>query len=283
MGGPLDFIRLMRPVNSVMIGFAVIVGAVIGGGPVILTSPLMMLLSFVTGLTLAGGAMAINDYYDREIDAINEPGRPIPSGAVKPMEALAVSLVLSILGLVASWLTSAGNSVIAFLAWMTMIAYSTIGKRTGLPGNMMVSTLISLPFIYGGILIGGSSLKSSLLFALMAFLANTGRELTKGIVDLEGDGALGIRTVAVSKGAVVAARLSAILYVLAIAVSPLPLYLGLVSFWYVPFVGLTDLGLFYLSISLIRNPSRENSRRVKNWVRLLMISGLLGFLLGNLL
>ncbi|MFB0558591.1 MAG: geranylgeranylglycerol-phosphate geranylgeranyltransferase [Candidatus Bathyarchaeia archaeon] len=283
MGGPLDFIRLMRPVNCVMIGFAVIVGAVIGGGTVILTSPLMMLLSFMTGLTLTGSAMAINDYYDREIDAINEPGRPIPSGAVKPMEALAVSLVLSIFGLVASWLTSAGNSVIAFLAWMTMIAYSTIGKRTGLPGNMMVSTLISLPFIYGGILIGGSSLKSSLLFALMAFLANTGRELTKGIVDLEGDGALGIRTVAVSKGAVVAARLSAILYALAIAVSPLPLYFGLVSFWYVPFVGLTDLGLLYLSLSLIRNPSRENGRRVKNRVRLLMISGLLGFLLGNLL
>jgi 4-hydroxybenzoate polyprenyltransferase len=59
-------------------------------------------------------------------------------------------------------------------------------------------------------------------------------------------------------------------------------YLGLVSLWYVPFVAVTDVGLLYLSLSLVRDPSRENSRRVKNWVRLLMVSGLLGFLAGNL-
>jgi hypothetical protein len=60
------------------------------------------------------------------------------------------------------------------------------------------------------------------------------------------------------------------------------LYLGFVSLWYVPFVAVTDVGLLSLSLSLVRDPSRENSRRVKNWVRLLMASGLLGFLAGNL-
>lgn len=283
MGSPADFIRLMRPVNCFMVGSAVIVGAVIGGGTGVLTSPIALFLAFVTGFTMTGGAMAINDYYDRDIDAINEPRRPIPSGAVKPMEALSASLSLSALGLLTSWLTSLGNLAVAFTAWLTMMAYSTFGKRTGLPGNIMVSSLIALPFIYGGIFIGGSALKSSLLFALMAFLANTGREVTKGIVDLEGDKALGIRTVAVSNGVVSAARLSAVLYISAAAVSPFPLYVGLVSHWYVLFVSITDLGLLLLSLSLIKNPSRENSRRVKNWVRLLMMSGLIGFLAGNLL
>jgi len=283
MGDPANYIRLMRPINCFMVGSAVIVGAVIGGGVGVLASPIALFLAFVTGFTMTGGAMAINDYYDRDIDAINEPRRPIPSGAVKPVEALSASLSLSALGLLASWYTSLGNLAVAFMAWLTMMAYSTFGKRTGLPGNIMVSSLIALPFIYGGIFIGGAALKSSLLFALMAFLSNTGREVTKGIVDLEGDKALGIKTVAVSNGVDSAARLSVILYISATAVSPFPLYIGLVSLWYVPFVSITDLGLLFLSLSLIKNPSRENSRRVKNWVRWLMMSGLIGFLAGNLL
>ena len=283
MGDPAAFMRLMRPVNCVMVGFAVIVGVVISGGVEILASPVDLVLAFVTGFMLTGGAMAVNDYYDREIDAINEPGRPIPSGAVTPREALMVSLVLSVVGLASSWMTGPWGLALAFLAWLAMVGYSAVGKRTGLPGNLMVSSCIALPFVYGGIMAGGAALGPSLLFALIAFLANAGREVTKGIVDVEGDEALGIRTVAVSSGVAVAAWVSTIGYVSAVLVSLVPIYLDMVSLWYVPFVAITDFGLLYLSISLIRNPSRENSRRVKNGVRLMMLIGLVGFLAGSLL
>lgn len=283
MGGPVDYLRLMRPVNSVMVGFAVIVGAVIGGGAGVFGSPIDVILAFVTGLTLAGSAMVINDYFDREIDAINEPGRPIPSGAVKPGEALVAFLLLGAVGLAASWKTGLGNLAVACLAWLMGVIYSTIGKRTGLLGNLMVSSCIALPFIYGGVMTGLSALRASLLFALIAFLTNTGREVTKGIVDIEGDRSSGVRTVAVSRGPIIAARFSALCYLTAVGISFAPLYLGLVSYWYMPFVAITDLGLLYLSISLIRDPSRRNSRRVKNAVRMLMLSGLLGFLAGSLL
>ena len=74
-----------------------------------------------------------------------------------------------------------------------------------------------------------------------------------------------------------------ILLTSAVLVSVVPVYLCLVSIWYIPFVALTDLGLIYLSVSLFRNPSRENSRTVKNRVLPLMLSGLFGFLLGSLL
>jgi geranylgeranylglycerol-phosphate geranylgeranyltransferase len=129
---------------------------------------------------------------------------------------------------------------------------------------------------------GGSALGASLIYAVIAFLANTGREVTKGIVDVEGDRSSGVATVAVSRGPLVAAWLSALCYISGVVISLAPVYLGLVSLWYVPFVAVTDVGLLYLSLSLVRDPSRENSRRVKNWVRLLMVSGLLGFLAGNL-
>jgi len=266
-----------------MVGFAVIVGAVIGGGAGVFGSPIDVILAFVTGLTLAGSAMVINDYFDREIDAINEPGRPIPSGAVKPGEALVAFLLLGAVGLAASWKTGLGSLAVACFAWLMGVIYSTVGKRTGLLGNLMVSSCIALPFIYGGVMTGLSALRASLLFALIAFLTNTGREVTKGIVDIEGDRSSGVRTVAVLRGPIIAAWFSVLCYLTAVGISFAPLYLGLVSFWYMPFVAITDLGLLYLSISLIRDPSRRNSRRVKNAVRMLMLSGLLGFLAGSLL
>ena len=279
-GGAL---RIIRPVNCVMMGIAVLVGAAIGGGTGILYSPRELFLAFLTGFFMTGSAMAVNDYFDKEIDAINEPGRPIPSGAVSPGEALVISGVFSVLGLLSAWLTSLSNLVIGVFAWAAMMAYSTFGKRTGFLGNLIVSTCVSLPFIYGGIMTGGSSLTYSAFFAAIAFLANTGREVTKGIVDVEGDEAAGIRTIAVSRGPGVAAWVSVAFYLSAVAVSYVPVYLGLVAFWYSPFVAFTDLGLVYLSYSLMKNHSRENGRRVKNWVLPLMLSGLVGFLAGSLL
>lgn len=283
MVDPGGAFRIIRPVNCVMMGFAVLVGAAIGGGVGLLSSPRELVLAFLTGFFMTGGAMAVNDYYDREIDAINEPGRPIPSGAVSPGEALVISGVFSVLGLGSAWLTSVNNLAIGVFAWVAMMAYSTFGKRMGFPGNLMVSACVSLPFVYGGIMAGGGAMGSSLLFALIAFMANTGREVTKGIVDVEGDRASGIKTVAVSRGPGVAVWVSVALYISAVLVSYVPVYLGLVSIWYSPFVALTDIGLMYLSYSLVVDPSRENSRRVKNRVLPLMLSGLVGFLAGSLL
>ena len=283
MVSPGGLFRIVRPVNSAMMGFAVMVGAAISGRSLLLSSAQELALAFLAGFFLSGSAMAVNDYYDREIDAINEPERPIPSGAVSPGEALAVTGMFSVLGLGSAWLTSPSNIAIAVLAWVGMMVYSTVGKRTGLPGNLIVSGCIALPFVYGGVIGGETGLSNSLLFALVAFLANTGREVTKGIVDIEGDEAMGIRTVAVSKGPVAATWVSVVCYLSAVLISVFPVYLGLVSFWYIPFVAVTDLGLIYLSLSLIREPSRENSRTVKNRVLQLMLSGLFGFFLGSLL
>jgi len=264
-------------------GFAVLVGAAIAGRAGLLGSWRGLVLGFATGFALTGSAMAVNDYHDREIDAINEPLRPIPSGAVTPGEALATALVLSVGGLIAAGLTSLSCLAVAVFSWAVMVVYSTWGKRTGLPGNLLVSVCVALPFIYGGLVVENTLPPTSILFALMAFLSNTGREVTKGIVDVEGDRAEAVRTVAVSRGARKAAAAAASFYLSAAAVSLLPPSLGLVSLWYLPPVALTDLGLIHSSFSLMRNPSRENSRKVKSRVLIWMMSGLAGFLAGSFL
>jgi len=273
-------IRLMRPVNCLMMGFAVIVGAALANPQFSGTNSLIFFYGFVTGFMLTAASMAINDYYDREIDAINEPSRPIPSGLVSSKEALTFAFVLSAVGFATAYLASVFCLAVAVIAWIVFVAYTTIGKRSGLPGNFLVSACVAIPFIYGSIVAVNQIELNALFFASMPFLSNTGREITKGIVDVKGDKAQGVKTLAVRYGEKKAAIAAAIFYVSAVSLTPLPWVLSLVSFWFIPFVAVTDLGLIASSFLLLKNYSRENARKIKNLVLLWLIVGLLAYIFG---
>ena len=278
MGKLSAFLRLIRPVNCMMMGFAVIVGASLVSYPNFSTN---LLLGFITSFTLTAASMAINDYYDRDIDAINEPQRPIPSGAISPKEALFLALVLSVIGFVAAFGTNVYCLIVAVIAWIVSVTYVTKGKRTGLPGNLLVSTCVVIPFIYGGFAVGSPEL-TTMIFVAIAFLSNTGREVAKDIVDIEGDKSQDIKTIPVVYGDRVAAFVSSTFFILAVALSPLPWLLELVSPWFLPLVILTDAGLVWSSFSLARDHSRNNARRVKNLALIWFLSGLLGFVAGSI-
>jgi len=278
MGKLMGFLRLTRPLNCLMMGFAVIVGAS-------LVSPLNfttnLLLGFVTSFSLTAASMAINDYYDREIDAINEPNRPLPRGDVNPKEALIFAAVLSIIGFIAAFETNLPSLLVAVTALIISITYITKGKGTGLPGNFLVSATVVIPFIYGGLAVGQVEL-STLLFVAIAFLSNTGREVTKGIVDVEGDRSHNIKTIAVTYGERTAAVAATVFSLLAVCLTPLPWLWGLVSNWFLPAVILTDVGMLVSSIMLLRNYSRKNAKRIKNLSLIWFTTGLLAFILGKL-
>lgn len=274
------FIRLMRPVNCTMMGFAVLVGAVLASPQLGNLNWLNILFGFLTGFTFCAAAMVINDYYDRTIDAINEPSRPIPSGTVKTWEALAFVVVLSAVGFVFAFLVSALCLAVAAASLVITATYLTVGKRSGLPGNFLVSACVVIPFIYGSITAGGFVKLNVVLFASMAFLSNTGREITKGIVDVKGDSAEGVKTLAVRFGERNAAVAAVVFYIFAVALTPVTWLSGLVGIWFVPFVLVTDVGLAVCSALLLLDHSREKARRIKNVVLLLFLVGLLAYVFG---
>jgi len=278
----VGFARLMRPVNRFMMGFAVIVGAALASPNGLSVFWQNLAYGFVTGFMLTGASMAINDYYDREIDAINEPNRPVPSGLVQPSEAVAFASVLTAVGFVTAYLTNLFCLLLAAFSWLVFFAYTTVGKRSGLPGNFLVSLCVSIPFVYGSLAVAGTIMANVLVFASMVFLADTGREVTKGIVDVEGDRTKNVRTLAVRNGAKTAALSGASFYVFAVALSPIPLVLGIVSFWFVPLVTVTDVGLVASAVILVWNHSRESARRVKNAALLWFAFGLIAFIVGVL-
>jgi geranylgeranylglycerol-phosphate geranylgeranyltransferase len=282
------FLHLMRPVNCTMMGFAVFVGAILAS--IVPSQPALnqlatlnwinVLYGFLTGFTFCAAAMVINDYYDRKIDAINEPQRPIPIGAVKPVEALFFVGILSVIGFIFSGLISPLCFAVAAFSLAVTATYITVGKRSGLPGNFLVSICVAIPFIYGSIASIGTVGLNVLLFASMAFLSNTGREITKGIVDVKGDSSEGIKTLAVRFGEKRAALAGSFFFIFAVALTPLTWFLGLVGFWFIPPVLVTDVGLVACSILLLVDHSREKARKIKNVVLLLFLIGLLAYIFG---
>jgi geranylgeranylglycerol-phosphate geranylgeranyltransferase len=273
-------VKLLRPINCLVMSFAIVVGALLAAG--LNFQWINILWGGITSFTLTAAAMAINDYYDYGIDLINEPSRPLPSGAVSKKEALVVTGILTVIGLAAAYLVSLYCLLFAAIFAVIMAVYSTFGKRSGLAGNFLVSACIAAPFLYGSLLALNTIQLNTLLFAAMAFLSNTGREVAKGIVDVQGDRSYGIKTMAVRFGTKKAALSAAFFFLFAVALSILPPVMGIVSVWFIPFVLVTDVGLIWCSISLNLKPERENARKIKKLVLFLFIFGLLAFVAGTL-
>lgn len=224
-GGSL---RLMRPANCLMMGLAVVVGAALASPDSLNMLLPNLFFGFITGFMLTAASMTLNDYYDREIDAINEPNRPIPSGLIKPREALTLSLIFTATGFVTAAMdTYLWNSffcfTIAVIAWIIFVVYTTGGKRSGLPGNFLVSLCVSIPFIYGSAIVVNSIKLNVLIFVSMVFLSNVGREITKGIADAPGDETQNVKTLAVRFGSRIAAVVATLFYLSAVIFEPVSL------------------------------------------------------------
>lgn len=276
----MAYLRLIRPVNCLMMGMAVIVGevAIAGGLPSLAQATFGFLVSFL----LAGSAMVINDIVDREIDLVNEPDRPIPSGAVSEGSAKVFGAMLTILGVLAAAALSPFAIIVAVATFLVSLAYNVYGKRLGLPGNMMVAFCIAVPFLFGGIAVSSPLDVTVAVFFLLAFLASVGREITKGIADIEGDRLKGIRTLAIVNGSRAASAMAAAFYMGAVAITPFPYLAGNLGIYYLAIVLVVDAGFAYSSIYIIRRHDKASALRVKGQARVWMLLALLAFLAGGL-
>jgi len=250
-----------------MIGLAVLVAETIGLGT--LPSVIQGVFGFLTAFLLLAGTMVFNDIQDVQVDRVNSPDRPIPSGKVTIRQAYGLSIVFSALALISSLVLGIFTFLTALVGLALMAYYNTLGKKTGLLGNVVVSFNVALPFFFGGLAV--NSLRPLLfIFFLLAFLANTAREVAKGIAD-------------VAQGPKRAAELAAAFFVVAVLLSFLvPIFDQRVSLFYYPIVVVADLGFLYSSYRLVHDPTATTVRKVKSQVLVWMLLGLVGFFVGGI-
>lgn len=206
-------LQLMKPVTWIPLIWGVTCGAAASGNfhwsdPVqILQSAVCM---FLAGPLLTGYTQVINDWYDRHIDAINEPYRPIPSGLVTETDVKVQITVLLVLG----FAVSAGLDLWAGHEWPVNTALTTFGvfvayiysapplklKQNGWLGSYALgASYISLPWWAGQALFGTLDWKVMVL-TLFYSLAGLGIAIVNDFKSVEGDRATGMKSLPVMFG-----------------------------------------------------------------------------------
>lgn len=214
----LGIIRLIRPHNIVAAALSTVVGfAMAGRGP----WP-WMLVSAVAISTAAGNT--INDLYDFEIDYVNKPARPLPSGALSRRGARIIYIVLLVV-LAALIAGLPAPQAVWLIAWVLLLhLYSAHLKRIYLAGNLLVSAVSASGFLLGAF--AGGAIAAGAVPAGFTFVFVLGRELVKDCEDEPGDRVRGARTVPVVSGRRTALNAAVVIFAALAIGFPLPGFLG---------------------------------------------------------
>lgn len=270
----LQFVRVSRAWNGVIVSASVALGALFGEN--FRFTPVAM--ACLSGFLVASGGYAINDYFDYAVDLINKPTRPIPSGRLTRREALALSLALAIAGIILAWFISRPSFLLALAATGLLLIYSHSLKRTPLAGNISISVLCGTALLYGGASV--SSMDSALVPAGFALLFTLGREILKDVEDMEGDSASGAQTIPILWSARNSILLATSVYLVLIALSPLPYIAGLYGLRYLLAV-VTVVDLPLLAVIVYSWKSGANYRLTNIVLKVLMVLGLVSLYMAS--
>ena len=245
-------VGLTRPGNAFAGGTLTLIGSFVAGG--LLTSPVAV--GAAVGSTMMGVAAGntINDYFDREIDAINRPNRPLPSGAVTPRWALGQSGVLFVLAIGLALTLPPLAIGIAVFNLLLLITYTQWFKGTPGVGNAVVAFLGGSTFLYGGAAVG--AVETTVVLFVLAAMATLGREIIKDVEDVTGDEEMGARTLPIVMGERFALRVAAVTLGIAVLASPLPYLLGTFGLGYLIVVFPGVLAMALGAWSAFSNPGR---------------------------
>jgi len=210
-------LQLMKPITWIPLIWGVVCGAASSGNYIwsvenFLISAACMLM---TGPLMTGYTQTLNDFYDREIDAINEPYRPIPSGAISVPQVVTQILVLLGAGIA----IAVGLDLWAGHQFPTMTLLCLLGaflayiysapplklKQNGWLGNYALgASYIALPWWAGHALFGELN-ATIVVLTLFYSLAGLGIAVVNDFKSVEGDRQLGLDSLPVMFGVTTAA------------------------------------------------------------------------------
>ena len=255
---------------------SVLVAALICGTPPSLTP---VIAACLAAALITAAANAVNDYFDVDIDRINRPERPIPSGQVGRNEALSFSIVF-FLGAIAVALKIHGAAVLTAVFFsLLLVAYSAKFKRTVLIGNVIVSLSTAAAFIFGGLAVG--SVRAAIFPALFAFLMHLSREVIKDIEDMRGDHSQGAVTLPIRHGVKAAITVTVVLLTMLIAATIVPAALGIYGRWYLLIVAAVDAVLIGVMVKLLRQVDHNDFGKLSAVLKADMVLGLLAIYAGR--
>ena len=252
-------LELLKPVTWFPPMWAFFCGVVSSGEPAAGHWATIFAGVLLAGPLVCGTSQAVNDWYDRHVDAINEPRRPIPSGRVPGHWGLYIAIGWTLLSLLVAATLGAlvfGAAVFGLaLAW----AYSAPPlrlKRNGWWGNAAVGLCYEgLPwFTAAAVMLGAFPGTRIILLALVYSAGAHGIMTLNDFKSVEGDRRMGVGSLPVRLGVAGAARVACLVMALAQVV-----VIALLFFWGAPWHAAAIAALLVVQLGmmarLLRRPS----------------------------
>ena len=270
------YIDIIRPLNCLMIVFTVLLSVSIGyasTGTVIIYFD--VIIAIITTFLIFSGGNIINDYFDVEVDKINRPNRPIPSGKISKKTAYGLAITFF---LIAGGLSTLLNAYAIIIVWVNIFfvyLYSKIKEKTPY-GSLFVGYFVGSAFLFGGVISNIASLKILGILALLAFLSNVAREITKDIEDVDGD-KYKKTTLATYYDDRTAGAVASVLLFITIIISVLPA--PYMNEYYIYIIAVADMLFAYSAYRMISKP-KEHASEMQKFEKIAMIVALIAFFVG---
>ncbi|MFX0168805.1 MAG: geranylgeranylglycerol-phosphate geranylgeranyltransferase [Candidatus Hodarchaeota archaeon] len=296
------FITITRPANPLFGSLTTIIG-VLTTNRFILTNlmitqwtlldlVIVLLLTALTYIFIAAAGNVVNDIFDIEVDKINRPDRPLPSGQISIGQAKAWTAILVVIGVIFSILTipysAIGIWTVAIVGLFALIGlvYAAKGKVMGIWGNFTVAISFAFGLFYGSLIVFPVILPIIFVYFITAASVLQGREAIKGIEDIEGDAVRNVQTIARKYGIRKAAMFATICNVIGI--------IGFVFPWIANILGWNWTGFLYFillipaascvaysAVVIVQNPVKR-ATRASFADKIGAYLGLVNFLLGTI-
>jgi len=231
---------------------------------------------------VTGAGNIINDYHDVDIDRINKPRRPLPSGRISARVVVALYTVLTVFITVGTFLFLPFRVAVLMIVWeASLYIYARWAKRASVLGNLLVSAVASSAFIAGGLLTDHPG--ECVVAVGIAFVFMLSRELVKEAEDVEGDTAADVHSTAVVVGLdQTVLWASGMMMLLAVAI-PLPTLTGYYSVFYLWVMELSVVpGLVAASYLILKYPCKRIFNRVCWILKVEIFFGILAVGVGKL-
>lgn len=255
---PRDILALLKPITWFPPMWAFMCGVVSSGVSLADRWPFLIAGVLLTGPLVCGTSQAVNDWYDRHVDAINEPDRPIPSGRIAGHWGLYIAIIGTLLSLatgavIGAWVFAA-TILGLILAWI----YSAPPLRLKMNGwwgaGAVALSYEGLTWFTGAAVMLGAFPDAKIIALILLYSAGAHGIMTlNDFKAVEGDRQMGIASLPVTLGIDRAAKLAcAVMAVPQVVVAALLFRWGLP--WHAAIVALFLALQCLLMIRLVRDP-----------------------------
>jgi len=232
-----------------------------------LLAPVTILLVFFSMALITSAGFAINDYFDRESDAVIKPKRPIPSGALSLKQVIVISAFLFALGLVLALFINPLSFAILLVDSILLVLYSAFVKRkSGFAANVLVGLLVGTAFLYGEATVFETVSLISLSLYPICF-GTIGGNILRDILSFEGDSKVGYPTLPQEIGNKGSVAVAAFFFAVTAILAPLPFFFGYFRAYYMWLILVWGVILLYSSARLVTSPPTvENVRKYERLI-----------------